>query len=102
MHGLVVTLLMVFLKNALMCILNKKQNKVKLINHDCLPFLMLLYIILYIMLAYLMLLYLMLLVCIMLFLPLILQMLFVDTLCLGSLTHSLFISCINLHHAQCL
>ena len=37
---------MVFLKNALMCI-----NKVKLINHDCVPILMLLYI----MLAYLML-----------------------------------------------
>ena len=37
---------MVFLKNALMCI-----KKVKLINHDCLPILMLLYI----MLAYLML-----------------------------------------------
>ena len=41
---------MVFLKNALMCIL-----KVKLINHDCLPILMLLYIRLYIVLAYLML-----------------------------------------------
>ena len=37
---------MVFLKNALMC-----TKKVKLINHDCLPILMLLYI----MLAYLML-----------------------------------------------
>ena len=44
-------LLMVFLKNALMCI-----KKVKLINHDCLPILMLLYIMLYILLAYLMLL----------------------------------------------
>ena len=42
-------LLMVFLKNALMCI-----KKVKLINHDCLPILMLLYIMLYIVLAYLM------------------------------------------------
>ena len=41
---------MVFLKNALMCIKN-----VKLINHDCLPILMLLYIMLYIVLAYLML-----------------------------------------------
>ena len=39
-----------FLKNALMCI-----KKVKLINHDCLPILMLLHIILYMMLAYLML-----------------------------------------------
>ena len=39
---------MVFLKNALMCI----YKKVKLINQDCLPILMLLYI----MLAYLMLL----------------------------------------------
>ena len=41
---------MVFLKNALMCIRN-----VKLINHDCLPILLLLYIMLYIVLAYLML-----------------------------------------------
>ena len=41
---------MVFLKNALMCI-----KKVRLINHDCLPILMLLYIMLYIILAYLML-----------------------------------------------
>ena len=41
---------MVFLKNALMC--NKKSQ----INyHDCLPILMLLYIMLYIVLAYLML-----------------------------------------------
>ena len=37
---------MVFPKNALMCI-----KKVKLINHGCLPILMLLYIMLYIMLA---------------------------------------------------
>ena len=48
-------LLMVFLKNALMC-----MKKVKLINHDCLSILMLLYIVLaylmlYIVLAYLML-----------------------------------------------
>ena len=42
--------MIVFLKNALMCI-----KKVKLINHDCLPILMLLYIMLYIVLAYLML-----------------------------------------------
>ena len=41
---------MVFLKNALMCI-----KKVKLINHDCLPISMLLYVMLYIVLAYLML-----------------------------------------------
>ena len=44
---LVMALLMAFLKNALMCI-----KKFKLINHDCLPISMLLYI----MLAYLMLL----------------------------------------------
>ena len=48
-------LLMVFHKNALMC-----TKKVKLINHDCLPtlmllYLMLLYIMLYIVLTYLML-----------------------------------------------
>ena len=48
--GLVIALLMVFIKNALMCI-----KKVKLINHDCLPILMLLYIMLYIVLACLML-----------------------------------------------
>ena len=42
---------MVFVKNAFMCI-----KKVKLINHDCLPILMLLYIMLYIVLAYIMLL----------------------------------------------
>ena len=42
---------MVFLKNAFMCI----YKKVKLINHDCLPILMLLYVMLYIMHAYLML-----------------------------------------------
>ena len=47
-----IALLMAFLKNALMC---KKKNS-KLINHDCLPILMLLWIMLYIMLAYLMLL----------------------------------------------
>ena len=40
--------------NALMCI-----KKSQLINHDCLPILMLLYIMLYIVLAYLMLAYLM-------------------------------------------
>ena len=44
----VMAVLMVFLKNALICI-----KKVKLINHDCLPILMLLYIMLYIVLAYL-------------------------------------------------
>ena len=43
-------LLMVFPKDALMC-----TKKVKLINHDCLSILMLLYIMLYIVLAYLML-----------------------------------------------
>ena len=43
---------MVFLISALMCILKKERKKVRLINHDCLPILMLLYI----MLAYLMLL----------------------------------------------
>ena len=48
---LVIVLLMAFLRNALMCTKN-----VKLINHDCLPILMLLYIMLNIMLAYLMLL----------------------------------------------
>ena len=48
---LVIALLMIFLKHALVCI-----KKVKLINHDCLPILKLLYVMLYIMLAYSMLL----------------------------------------------
>ena len=88
-------LLMVFPKNALMCI-----KKVKLINHDCLPILMLLYIMLYIVLDYLMLLYLMLFVCIMLLLcQWFLQMLFIFMFCLGLLTHSFYLL-YNLHHAQ--
>ena len=45
---------MAFHKNALMCIFFYKI-KVKLINHDCLPILMLLHIMLYIKLACLML-----------------------------------------------
>ena len=48
--GLVIALLMVFLKNALMCIYIKKEKKVKLINHDCLPILMLYIILLCLML----------------------------------------------------
>ena len=63
----------------------------KLINHDCLPIL-----VLYIVLAYLMLF-----VCMFCVLTLISEMLFIFMFCLGSLTHSLFISCITLHHAQC-
>ena len=49
---------MVFQKNALMCIKNALMciKKVKLINHDCLPILMLLYVMLCIVLVYLMLL----------------------------------------------
>ena len=35
------------------------------------------------------------------FFHLFLQMLFVFILCLGLLSHSLFISCVNLYHAQC-
>ena len=48
--GLVIVLLMFILKNALMC-----TKKVKLINHACLPILVLLYIMLHTTLAYLML-----------------------------------------------
>ena len=65
---------------------------------------MLLYIMLYTMLAYLMLLAtLSNAVCLYnaLFFHLFLQMLFVFMLCLGLLSHSLFVSCVNLHHAQC-
>ena len=43
---------MVFLTNALMCM---KKEKSHFINHDCLPILLLLCIMLYVMLAYLML-----------------------------------------------
>ena len=46
---------MTFLKNVLMCVYIKLKTKVKIINYDCLPILLLLYIMLYIMLAYLML-----------------------------------------------
>ena len=86
---------MVFLMIALMCI-----KKVKLINHDCLPILLLLCIMLCIMLAYLM-----------LFAAL------SNAVCLYNaffaidfckcflfsffLTHSLFISSMIFHHAQC-
>ena len=98
--GLVISLLMVFLKNALMC-----MKKVKLINHDCLPILMLLYIVLYIVHAYLMLFAaLSNAVCfyyVFFFCYLFLQMLFVLIICLGLLTHSLFISSMIFHHAQC-
>ena len=93
---------MVFLKNALMCV-----KKVKLINHDCLPILML-----YKMLAYFVLsATLSIAVCLynassfsndfckcFCFHAL---SWFIFMLCLGLLTHSLFISCINLYHAQC-
>ena len=71
-------------------------KKVKLINHDCLPILML-----YVMLA-----------CLMLFAALsnavclynasfFFANAFCFMLCLGLLTHSLFISSMIFHHAQC-
>ena len=90
---------MVFLKNALICI-----KKVKLINHDCLPILMLLYIMLYIMLVYLMLFTALFnAVCLYnaYFFHWLLQMRFVLMHCLGSLTHFFLILNIILHHAQC-
>ena len=65
---------------------------------------MLLYIMLYIMLAYLMLFAaLSNAVCLhnASFSNLFMQVLFVFMLCLGLLSHSLFISCVDLHHAQC-
>ena len=83
---------------------NKK--KVKLINHDCLPILMLLYLMLYIMLACLILIAaLSNAVCLYnassFFFLQMLFVLFVCLFCLGLLTHSLFISNMILHHAQC-
>ena len=92
-------LLMVILKNALMCI-----QKVKLINHDCLPILMQLYVMLYVMLAYLMLLAaLSNAACLYnaFYLPLNFANAFCFIICLGLLTHSLFISSMIFHHAQC-
>ena len=80
-------------------------KKVKLINHDCLPILMLLYIMLYIVLAYLVLFAaLSNAVCLhnASFLPLIFANAFCFMLCLGLLTHSLFISSMIFHHAQCI
>ena len=65
---------------------------------------MLLYIMLYIVLAYLMLFAALTnSVCLYnaFFLPIISAIAFIFMFCLGLLTHSLFISCINLHHAQC-
>ena len=94
---------MVILINALMC-----TKKVKLINHDCLPILVLLYIMLYIMLVYLMLFAaLSNAVCLynaflfFFFLSLIFENAFCFMHCLGLLTHSLFISSMIFHHALC-
>ena len=86
---------MVFPKNALMCI-----KKVKLINHDCLPILMMLYIMLHVMFAYLIFFAaLSNAVCLhnafFFFLLLIYANAFCFMLCLGLLTHSLFISSIK-------
>ena len=79
-------------------------KKVKLINHDCLPILILLYIMLYIVLAYLMMLAALFnAVCLhnaSHFLLLIFANAFF-MLCLGLLTHSLFISSMIFHHAHC-
>ena len=86
--------------------MKKIQKKVELINHDCLPILLLSYIMLYIMLAYLLLLAALCnAVCLynalfLLFLLLIFQMLFVFVLCLGVLTHTLFTSSMTFHHEQ--
>ena len=89
---------MVFLENALMCII----KKVSLINHDCLPILMLLYTMLCTVLAYLML-------CVVLAYLMLaalsnadcLYNAFVSCFVLVFLTHSLLISNMIFHHAQC-
>ena len=85
---------MVFLKNALMCMF----NKVKLINHDCLPILMLLYIRLYIVLAYLML-FAALSNAVCLHSASFFPFISANAFCFHAL--SLFISFFYLHHAQC-
>ena len=74
-------------------------KKVKLINHDCLPILMLLYI----MLVYLTL-FAALSNVVCLYNAFFLLLIFANTfcmLCLGLLTQSLFISSMIFHHAQC-
>ena len=79
-------------------------KKVTLINHDYLPILMLLYIMLYTMPAHLMLLTtLSNAVCLhnALFLLLVYANVFVFMPCLGLLTHNLFISSMIFHHARC-
>ena len=89
--------------------INVYEKRVILINHDCQPILMLLYIMLYIVLVYFMQIAAFSnAVCLhsafffaSIFLHRFLRMIVVFMLCLGLLTHSLFISCINLHHAQC-
>ena len=85
---------MAFYKNALMCNL----KKVKLLHRDCLPILMLLYIMLYIMLVNLMLL-----VCIMLFLLTVANALcfcelswVIDTICLFHKLFCIMHSALNL------
>ena len=82
---------MVILKNVLMCI-----QKVKLINHDCLPLLMLLYI----MLSYLMLLA-ALFNAVCLYNAFFLLLLIFANALSWLLTHSLFISSMIFHHVQC-
>ena len=84
----------------------RKKKEVKLINDDFPPILMLLYIMLHILLAYLML-FASLSNAVCLYNAFFLFFFAIDfckcffMLCLGLLTHSLFISCIILHHAQC-
>ena len=72
------------------------HKKVKLINHDCLSILMLLYI----MLAYLVL-FAALSNAVCLFCFLIFANAFCFMLCLGLLRHSLFMSSMIFHHARC-
>ena len=90
---------MAFLKKCITVYIAKRK-KVKLINHDCLPIFVLLYIMLCIIPA-----------CLMLFAALsnavclyslfFLQLIFANAFCLGLLAHSLFISSIifNMHGA---
>ena len=84
-------------------------RKVKLIYHHRLPILMLLYVMLLYIMLYIMLAYLMLLAAlsnaICLYNAFILLLIFTNAFCFHALSwllaHSLFISCIILHHALC-
>ena len=87
---------MVLVKNALMC-----TKKVKLINHDCLPIFLLLYLMLYITLAYIMMFAAMSIAVCLYNASFFWLLTFANAFSFHALTHSLFISSMIFRHAQC-